>query len=111
MRSITISSSNGFTELMKVKVAARHVSLLFLFWHSYCHLCLFLLLLLLWKVSTTAHQLVNIAHSWFALNPVSRALLKSKVFISLTGSPKTMFLFLKLWKIMMESETTTMVII
>ncbi|KAA3475426.1 putative galacturonosyltransferase 13 isoform X3 [Gossypium australe] len=26
MRSITISSNNGFTDLMKIKVAARHIS-------------------------------------------------------------------------------------
>lgn len=26
MRSVTISSSNGFSDLMKIKVAARHIS-------------------------------------------------------------------------------------
>ncbi|MFS7900747.1 hypothetical protein Hanom_Chr07g00604091 [Helianthus anomalus] len=60
MRSVTISSSNGLIDFMKIKVAARHILtglcfILFCFLLSCCRLCLFLLLWLPLKVSTSAH--------------------------------------------------------
>lgn len=69
MRSITISSSNGFLDLMKIKVAARHISYRTLF-----HTILFLAFLLPFVFILTAVVTLEGANNCSSLNCFGRRL-------------------------------------